>query len=113
MNLVTEQDINEDKKLCCADGHPIRVIDQLGPSKEYVAIRTVDGVESVIVFPLGDTSGVYVKPELITRYLVIYEHDGEVVVSKPQTASDLPALIYTLTTAQIEIIDVKKFTYHK
>ena len=55
MNLVTEQDINEDKKLCCADGHPIRVIDQLEPSKEYVAIRTVDGVESVIVFPIGDT----------------------------------------------------------
>ena len=113
MNLVTEQDINEDKKLCCADGHPIRVIDQLEPSKEYVAIRTVDGVESVIVFPLGDTSGVYVKPEIITRYLVIYKHDGEVVVSKPQTASGLLALIYTLTTAQIEIIDVKQFTYHK
>lgn len=113
MNLVTEQDINEDKKLCCADGHPIRVIDQLEPSKEYVAIRTVDGVESVIVFPIGDTSGVYVKPEIITRYLVIYKHDGEVVVSKPQTASGLPALIYTLTTAQIEIIEVKEFTYHK
>lgn len=113
MNLVTEQDINEDKKLCCADGHPIRVIDQLEPSKEYVAIRTVDGVESVIVFPIGDTSGVYVKPEIITRYLVIYKHDGEVVVSKPQTASSLPSLIYTLTTAQIEIIEVKEFTYHK
>lgn len=113
MNLVTEQDINEDKKLCCADGHPIRVIDQLEPSKEYVAIRTVDGVESVIVFPIGDTSGVYVKPEIITRYLVIYKHAGEVVVSKPQTASSLPSLIYTLTTAQIEIIDVKEFTYHK
>ena len=113
MNLVTEQDINEDKKLCCANGHPIRVIDQLEPSKEYVAIRTVDGVESVIVFPLGDTSGVYVKPEIITRYLVIYEHDGVIVVSKPQTARDLPALIHTLTTAQLEIIDVKQFTYHK
>ena len=113
MNLVTEQDINEDKKLCCADGHPIRVIGQLEPSKEYVAIRTVDGVESVIAFPVGDTSGVYVKPEIITRYLVIYKHGGEVVVSKPQTASGLPALIYTLTTAQIEIIDVKEFTYHK
>lgn len=113
MNPVTEQDINEDKKLCCANGHPIRVIDQLEPSKEYVAIRTVDGVESVIVFPLGDTSGVYVKPEIITRYLVIYKHDGVIVVSKPQIASDLQALIHTLTAAQIEIIDVKEITYNK